>query len=193
MFKKLFSYLSIGVISMALFSFLSSSAEAAKLAKDVYGFEFQNIDEDGKIKLSDYKGKVVMIVNGASECGFTPQYAQLQALYTKYKDQGFVVIGVPSNDFGGQEPGTGKDIARFCEINYGVTFPLTSKYVVSGGNAHPFYLWAKAKLGFGTAPKWNFHKYLINRQGKLVDYFNSNTAPDADRVVSAIEKLLAQK
>lgn len=179
---------------MALVSILSpSSAEAAKLAKNVYGFEFQNIDEDGQIKLSDYKGKVLLIINGASECGFTPQYAQLQALYKKYKDQGLVIIGVPSNDFGNQEPGTGKEIAKFCEINYGVTFPLTSKYIVSGDNAHPFYLYAKEKLGFGTAPKWNFHKYLVNRSGELVDYFNSNTSPDADKVVSEIEKLLAQK
>lgn len=177
---------------MAMFSLLSPMAHAAKLAKNVYGFEFQNLDEDGQVKLSDYRGKVIMIVNSASECGFTPQYAQLQALYKKYKDKGFVVIGVPSNDFGGQ-PGTGQDIARFCEINYGVTFPLTSKYVVSGGNAHPFYLWAKAKLGSGTEPKWNFHKYLINRHGRLVGYFKSNVSPDADNVVSAVEKLLAEK
>lgn len=191
--KKVFQ----GVVVMALFSFLSlgmtSKAEAVKLAKDVYKFQFQNIDEDAIISLSDFKGKVILIVNGASECGFTPQYKQLQALYTKYKDQGLVVLGVPSNDFGGQEPGANKEIARFCEINYGVTFPLTTKYVVSGGNAHPFYLWAKAKLGFGTAPKWNFHKYLINRHGQLVDYFNSNTSPDSDNVVRAIEKLLAEK
>ena len=185
--------LAFGVIIMGLLAFLSPKAEAAKLASNVYGFEFQNLDEDGKIKLSDYKGKVLMIVNTASECGFTPQYAKLQDLYKKYKDKGLVIIGVPSNDFGNQEPGTGKDIAKFCEINYGVTFPLTSKYVVSGGNAHPFYTWAADKLGFGTAPKWNFHKYIINRQGELVDYFNSNTAPDEDKVITEIEKLLAEK
>lgn len=185
--------LALGVIAVALFSVFASKAKAEKLASTAYGFEFQNLDEDGKIKLSDYKGKVVMVVNTASQCGFTPQYAQLQELYKKYKDKGLVIVGVPSNDFGNQEPGTGKEIAKFCEINYGVTFPLTSKYVVSGKNAHPFFLWAASKLGAETVPKWNFHKYLISRQGKLVDYFSSNTTPDSDKIVSEVEKLLAQK
>jgi len=191
MFK---SILCAGVITMSLFSFLTPSARSAdaQTKNDVGAFEFQNIDEDGVIKLSDFKGKVVLIVNTASQCGFTPQYKALQDLYSKYKDEGLVVLGVPSNDFGAQEPGSSKEIAKFCEINYGVTFPLTSKQIVSGDKAHPFYIWAKEQLGFGTAPKWNFHKYLINRQGELVDYFNSNTAPDSDRLVSAVEKLLKQ-
>lgn len=184
------------LLIMALFAFLSfapSDAQAQKPAKNIYGFEFQNIDEDGKIKLSDYKGKVVMIVNTASECGFTPQYKQLQDIYTKYKSKGLVIIGVPSNDFGNQEPGTGKEIARFCEINYGVTFPLTSKYIVSGGNAHPFYKWAKAKLGDDAAPKWSFHKYLIGRNGKLVTSFVSNVSPTDKRVISAIEQQIGKQ
>ena len=145
---------------MSLFSFLTPSARSAdaQTKNDAGAFEFQNIDEDGVIKLSDFKGKVVLIVNTASQCGFTPQYKALQDLYSKYKDDGLVVLGVPSNDFGAQEPGSSKDIAKFCEINYGVTFPLTSKQIVSGDKAHPFYIWAKEQLGFGTAPKWNFHK-----------------------------------
>jgi glutathione peroxidase len=99
---------------------------------------------------------------------------------------------VPSNDFGHQEPGSSEEIASFCKLNYGVTFPVTAKEVVSGSEAHPFYLWARETLGFGTAPKWNFHKYLIDRNGKLVDYFHSTTAPSSSRLVEAIEKLLDQ-
>jgi len=111
-------------------------------------------------------------------------------LYEKYKDKGLVIIGVPSNDFGKQEPGSNDEIASFCKLNYGVSFPMAAKEDVVGDNAHPFYKWAYKTLGFGTAPKWNFHKYLIDRQGKLADYFNSTTAPDAPRLIKAIEKLL---
>jgi glutathione peroxidase len=133
------------------------------------------------------------VVNTASHCGFTPQYEGLQKLYTTYKDKGLVIIGVPSNDFGQQEPGDAEQIAHFCKRNYGVTFPMAAKEFVSGDQAHPFYLWAKKTFGFGTAPKWNFHKYLINRKGNLVDYFNSTTSPDNDRVKKAVEKALAEK
>ncbi len=131
-----------------------------------------------------------MIVNTASHCGFTPQYTALEALYNKYKDRGFVIIGVPSNDFGGQEPGSNEEIAKFCKVNFGVTFPMTSKEVVSGDNAHPFFIWARNELGFGSAPKWNFHKYLIDRKGNMVDYFYSTTKPDSKKIEDAIEKLL---
>jgi glutathione peroxidase len=103
------------------------------------------------------------------------------------------VIGVPSNDFGSQELGTSQEIAHFCKFNYGVTFPMTSKEIVSGEGVHPFYAWAKKILGFGTAPKWNFHKYLVNRQGKLVDYFNSTTSPDSNHITKSIEKALAKE
>jgi glutathione peroxidase len=113
-------------------------------------------------------------------------------LYETYREQGLVVIGVPSNDFGHQEPGSAEEIASFCKLNYGVTFPVTAKEVVSGDTAHPFYRWAKETLGFGTAPKWNFHKYLINRDGKLVDYFHSTTTPASSRLIEAIEKLLSE-
>lgn len=161
--------------------------------KTAYDFTFQKLREDGSLPLNQFKGKVLLIVNTASHCGFTPQYDGLEKLYNTYKDKGLVIIGVPSNDFGGQEPGTNEEIANFCKINYGVTFPMAEKEVVSGDNAHPFYIWAKKTLGFGTAPKWNFHKYLINRHGKLVDYFNSTTAPDSDSIKKAIKKELEEK
>lgn len=181
-----------GVLFMSILSILSTPSES-KIIENAYQFKFQNLDEDGFINLSEYARKVLLIVNTASECGFTKQYKGLQELHTKYKDRGLVIIGVPSNDFGAQEPGTSKEIAKFCEINYGVTFPLTSKQVVSGDKAHPFYVWAKATLGFGTAPKWNFHKYLISKDGKLVDYFNSTTSPDSDKIISVIEAELEKE
>jgi glutathione peroxidase len=155
-------------------------------------FLFDPLMTKKPIKLSDYKGNVILIVNTASKCGFTGQYEGLEALYKKYKDKGLVIIGVPSNDFGAQEPGSNEEVARFCKINYGVTFPITSKYSVKGDNAHPFYQHARQKLGFGTAPKWNFHKYLINREGELVDYFHSTTKPDSSRLVGSVETLLEE-
>jgi len=161
--------------------------------KNAYDFSFHTLTGDKPLPLSAYKGKVLLIVNTASKCGFTPQYAALEKLYEKYKDRGLVIIGVPSNDFGGQEPGTDQDIANFCQVNFGVTFPMAAKEVVSGKNADPFYLWARKELGFGTAPKWNFHKYLINRKGELVDYFYSTTSPDATRFINALEKALDEK
>ncbi len=159
-------------------------------ANNAYAFEFHSIQDNQPLSLGQFKGKVILIVNTASKCGFTSQYAQLEKLYLTYKDKGLVVIGVPSNDFGQQEPGSADEIAQFCQINYGVSFPLVQKESVSGKNAHPFYRWAKKILRFGTAPKWNFHKYLINREGKLVDYFYSTTAPDSKRIIKAIEKAL---
>lgn len=178
---------------MSLFSFFSKPLRAQddiKLSNDIYHFSFEKLNAPGLLNLADYKGKVILIVNTASQCGFTPQYKSLQSLYSHYKDKGLVVIGVPSNDFGAQEPGNDRDIAKFCELNYGVTFPLTAKQIVSGDGAHPFYIWAKKKLGFGTAPKWNFHKYLISRKGQLVDYYNSTTDPQSDKLISNIEILL---
>ena len=158
-----------------------------------YEYIFHTLIGHHPLPLNSFRGKVLIIVNTASKCGFTPQYASLEKLYEQYKDRGLVILGVPSNDFGSQEPGTDQDIADFCKLNYGVSFPMTSKEVVSGKKAHPFYLWAKQKLGFGTAPKWNFHKYLINRKGELIDYFNSTTSPDTTRFVKAIEKELNDK
>ncbi|NNM58968.1 MAG: glutathione peroxidase [Legionellales bacterium] len=156
--------------------------------KDAYDFSFSQINGED-FKLADLKGKVILIVNTASKCGFTKQYEGLQQLYETYEKAGLVVIAVPSNDFGGQEPGNNEQIQEFCKINYGVTFPVMQKVSVSGTNAHPFYAWAKQKLGFGTAPKWNFHKYVINRKGQLVDYFHSTTKPDSPRLIKLLDKL----
>lgn len=157
---------------------------------NAYTFIFRTLDGQHLMPLSDFRGKVLLIVNTASLCGFTPQYQGLETLYSLYKERGLVVIGVPSNEFGSQEPGSPKEIASFCTKKYHITFPLTAKECVTGKNAHPFYLSAKAELGMLKAPKWNFHKYLIDRNGQLVDYFASTTSPLALRVIKAIESLL---
>ena len=161
-----------------------------QMDKNVYNYIFTAIDGKKELSLSQFKGKVILIVNTASKCGFTKQYDGLEKLYNKYKEQGLVIIGVPSNDFGGQEPGENEEVEKFCKINYGVTFPLTTKEVVSGSAAHPFYLWAKGKLGFASAPKWNFHKYLIDREGKLVDFFLPTTIPESKGLVQKIEEYI---
>ncbi|MBY0281772.1 MAG: glutathione peroxidase [Alphaproteobacteria bacterium] len=157
-----------------------------------YSFSFTHLSTGEPLNLSDFKGKVMLVVNTASKCGFTSQYEDLENLYKLYKDKGLVVIGVPSNDFGGQEPGTNEQIATFCKLNYEITFTMTKKEKVSGDGAHPFYVWAKKTLGFGTAPKWNFHKYLINRQGEIIDYFHSTTSPLNQRLKKALEKALSE-
>jgi len=160
-------------------------------AKTAWDFTFTSID--GKpMPLSDFRGKVLLVVNTASFCGFTKQYEALQKLNAKYEAHGFNVIGVPSNDFGAQEPKSAGEIKEFCEGMFGVTFPLTEKYVVSGDEAHPFYKWARDELGWINAPKWNFHKYLIGRDGKLVTAYFSSTSPDADRLVKAVEAEIAK-
>jgi glutathione peroxidase len=146
---------------------------------------------DGKpMKMSDFRGKAVLVVNTASECGLTPQYAGLQSLYDRYKAKGLVVLGVPSNDFGGQEPGSEAEIEEFCATNYKVSFPMTAKNRVIGGEAHPLYRWVVDEAGEAAAPKWNFHKYLIGKDGALAGTFGSRTAPDAPEVVDAIEAAL---
>lgn len=169
-----------------------ATPEKAAVPADAYGFTFKTLIGQKPLPLAQFRGKVVLVVNTASQCGFTGQYAPLEKLYERYKERGLVILGVPSNDFGAQEPGSNEEIASFCKLNYGVSFPMAAKEQVSGDAAHPFYLWAKQVLGFGTAPKWNFHKYVIDRHGKLVDHFNSTTAPDNDRLIAALEQLLAQ-
>lgn len=168
------------------------SGGAGEPARSVYKYSFPSLSGGDEVKLADHKGKVLLIVNTASKCGFTGQYDGLEKLYQAYKDQGLVVIGVPSNDFGGQEPGSEKDIAQFCRLNYGVSFPMTAKQIVSGDDAHPFYYFARETLGYLASPKWNFHKYVIARDGKLVDHFHSTTAPDSERLVSVIKEELAK-
>ena len=157
---------------------------------NAYGFSFKTLAGNKELPLADFKDKVLLVVNTASNCGFTKQYEDLQNLYLKYKDKGLVILGIPSNDFGEQEPGNSNEIENFCKVNFGVTFPLASKEIVVGKEAHPFYLWAKEKLGFLSAPKWNFHKYLIDKKGNLIDYFISTTTPNSDKIIKQIEKYL---
>lgn len=140
---------------------------------------------------SRFEGKVLLIVNTASKCGFTPQYEGLEALHEKYRDQGFSVVGFPSNDFLGQEPGSEEEIKEFCTLTYGVKFPMYEKTAVKGDGAHPLYQQLKAATG--TEPGWNFHKYLIDRSGKVVKSFGTRTKPDDKVMVAEIEALIAQK
>jgi len=140
--------------------------------------------------LCEYSGKVVLVVNTASACGYTPQYQGLEALYKRYAARGLVVVGFPSNDFGGQEPGSNKEVADFCQVNYGVSCPMVEKTVVSGPRVHPLY--ASLAQQTGSAPQWNFHKYLIDRRGAKVTGFASAIDPGSPRMTREIERLLAQ-
>ncbi len=156
---------------------------------NAHDFRFPAID-GGEINLADYAGKPILVVNTASACGLTPQYTGLQKLWQTYQDKGLVVLGVPSNDFGKQEPGTETEIIEFCSTNYDVDFPMTAKQVVIGGDAHPFYQWAVSEAGEDAAPKWNFHKYLIGADGALAGIFSSKTEPQGDELISAIDDAL---
>jgi glutathione peroxidase len=140
--------------------------------------------------LDKLKDKTVLLVNVASNCGFTKQYSELQELYDKYSEKGLVVLGVPSNQFGGQEPGNNNEIKDFCETNFNITFPMTTKIDVKGDNAHPIYLWAKENYGNAAVPKWNFHKILINKKGKIEDTYSSFTKPMSKKLTNKIEEIL---
>lgn len=170
---------------------LFSHAPAAQ-QQSAHDFSFLSITGE-VMPLSDYKGKVLLVVNTASQCGFTKQYADLQKLYEAYKDKGLVVLGVPSNDFGGQEPGSDSQIKDFCETNFDIDFPMAAKSVVKGEQAHPFYQWAAAQVTPLGRPRWNFHKYLIDTDGKLADWFSSMTNPQDEKVKAAIERLLPKQ
>lgn len=159
------------------------------MTKFAYDFDFHTID-GGPLPLESFRDKVVMVVNTASQCGLTPQYDGLEKLYADYRDRGFVVLGVPCNQFAGQEPGTESEIKAFCETRFAVDFPLTSKTDVKGESAHPFYKWAKDVLGDSAEPAWNFHKILVGKDGKLVRAFGSRTEPQDGEVVAAIESAL---
>lgn len=166
-----------------------NTAMAEPADSTAHAFSFTAID-GGPMPMHGFAGKAVLVVNTASLCGFTDQYAGLQSLWERYKDGGLVVLGVPSNDFGGQEPGSEEEIKEFCKVNFAVTFPMTEKYSVRGDGAHPFYQWARAKLGGGNAPKWNFHKYLVRPDGTLAGAFPSTTAPQSSKLIKAIESVL---
>jgi glutathione peroxidase len=168
-------------------------AAAATSSATAHAFSFPPLMGEADIALQQYAGKVLLVVNTASQCGFTRQYAGLEALYRARAREGFVIVGVPSNDFGGQEPGSAKEIARFCQMNYGVTFPITEKSVVTGRNAAPFYRWAQTQLGEAAVPQWNFHKLLIGRDGRLVAAFPPGVAPDSAALDVALDRALAQR
>ena len=156
---------------------------------NAHDYSFESID-GGSLPLSDFKGKAVLIVNTASECGFTPQYADLQRLWEQYRDRDLVVLGVPSNDFGAQEPGDEQAIAAFCTEKYAVDFPMSAKVEVIGAGAHPFYRWIAETLGEDAAPRWNFHKYLIDGKGDLVAMWPSKVKPLSDEVLESIDSAL---
>jgi glutathione peroxidase len=147
--------------------------------------------QDEPTRLCQYEGKVLLVVNTASRCGNTPQYEGLEKLYRRYKDKGLVVLGFPANDFAGQEPGSNKDIADFCQLNYGVSFPMFSKTGVTAKNANPLYAGLAERTG--RRPQWNFHKYLIDRKGEAVQSFENNVQPNDAKFVASIERLLAAR
>ena len=161
----------------------------AKYEKLFFDLSIKSINGE-ELNLKQFKGKTILIVNVASKCGFTKQYNGLQTLYEKYQDKNFIIIGIPSNQFGGQEPGSNKEIKDFCETNFNITFPLTDKVDVKGKNLHEIYSWAKENHGKSTIPKWNFHKILINKNGKIQETFNSFIDPLSTKIIKEIELIL---
>ncbi len=179
----------LGGIAYAAFSPPATPPLQGAAAKRAYDFNLTRIDGE-PLPLAAYRGKVVLLVNTASMCGFTPQYEGLQALQTKYGPKGFTVIGVPSGDFKEQEYGSNKEISTFCQTTFGIKFPLAEKGHVVGPEALPVYRWAAAVLGADQTPKWNFHKYLIGPDGKLIRAFETKITPTDARVTGAIEQAL---
>ena len=159
---------------------------------NAHDFSFSKLAQPGEIKLEDYAGKAVLVVNVASACGFTPQYRDLEQLYEAKVGKGLVIVGVPCNDFGAQESGSEEAIQSFCDTNYHVTFPMTGKVeIVAAGKRHPFYAWIAHELGDAALPKWNFYKFLIGKDGALVEGFNSKVTPLGPEMSAAIDKALA--
>ncbi|MBI2718757.1 MAG: redoxin domain-containing protein [Rhizobiales bacterium] len=156
---------------------------------NAHDFTFTAIDGT-PLPLRRFEGKVLLVVNTASECGYTPQYEGLEKLWQDNRDQGLVVLGVPCNDFGGQEPASEAEISTFCSENYSVTFPLTAKVAVKGAAAHPFYKWAGEKAGLLGRPRWNFHKYLVGRDGQFLDWFSTPAKPLGPKITAAVKKAL---
>lgn len=180
----------LGLAATAAAGLTTHRASAAGMSRvTAYAFTFPALD-GGDILLSSYAGRPLMVVNTASLCGYTPQYAGLQALWERYRDKGLMLIGVPSNDFGGQEPGGAADIGKTAHDEYHVTFPLTAKVAVKGAGAHPFYRWAAQERPL-EAPRWNFHKYLIGRDGALRAGYASAMEPGDPRIISALEQEVA--
>jgi glutathione peroxidase len=176
-------------------TFAVATGIAAPSVRDAAPVDWQNLPLpgiDGKpIDPATLRDRAVLLVNTASACGFTAQYAGLQSLWEQYRDAGLVVLGVPSNDFGGQDPKPNAEISSFCQTRFGVTFPLLAKQVVKGDAAHPLYRWAREAAGSGGAPAWNFHKYVIGRDGRLRAWYPSTVGPDSGRLRDAITAALA--
>ena len=183
MLKKLKLFLLLIMIS-----FLGNKV-SANYDKLAYDFKFKDLDGSA-LNLSEYKGKVVVVINVASQCGFTNQYEDMQNVWEQYQSRGIVMLGVPSNDFGQQEPGSNEDIKKFCEAKFGISFPMTEKVSVKGADAHPFYIWAEKNHGKSAVPKWNFHKIIINKEGKIEKTFSSMTNPSSKKFKKVIESLL---
>ena len=177
------------ILLLVLIMSLFESSVAAKYEKLAYEFNFNALD-GSSLSLAEYKNKIIVVINVASQCGFTSQYEDMQKIWEKYKDKGFVMIGIPSNDFGGQEPGSNSEIKNFCEAKFGITFPMTEKVTVKGSEAHPFYIWAKKNHGKSAIPKWNFHKIIIGKNGKISETFSSITKPSSKKFVHTLERLV---
>ena len=184
----MFRYLALTAALFAgLLAWKTPESEAAP--SSAHEITFTSIDGD-PLPLSDFAGQAVLVVNTASLCGFTYQYDGLQDVYDRYRDRGFVVLGVPSNDFGQQEPGSADEIKHFCEVNFNIDFPLTEKQSVKGEDAHPFFQHVAATLGQKELPRWNFHKYLVDPEGRLIGAWPSKVEPSDDVIIDAIEKAL---
>jgi len=180
----------MGRLTVALLFLVAAQAHAAG-CPPLLDESLPTLSDDKPESLCQYKGKVLLVVNTASHCGYTPQYEGLEKLYQRYKDRGLVVLGFPSNDFGGQEPGSDKEIAKFCEANYGVSFPMFTKTSVAAGAVNPFY--RKLAESSGARPAWNFHKYLVDRSGARAISFDTEVEPSDRKLIGEIERLLAEK
>ena len=179
----------IKYLLLAMIMSFFTTGVSGDYSKVAYDFNFNDLD-GSILKLSEYKDKVIVVVNVASQCGFTKQYEDMQEVWEKYQQKGIVMLGVPSNDFGNQEPGNSEEIKNFCEAKFGITFPMTEKVSVKGENAHPFYKWAKENYGNSAVPKWNFHKIIIGKNGKIEDTFASITNPSSKKFINSLEKAL---
>ncbi|MBI3651196.1 MAG: redoxin domain-containing protein [Acidobacteria bacterium] len=196
--KKSFALIAFVIVAIAALSVVKAIALKAETPApesaytSVYDFTMNDID-GRPVKLDAYKGKVVLLVNVASKCGYTPQYEGLQATYMKYKDRGLVILGFPANNFMGQEPGSNEEIKQFCSLKYNVTFPLFAKISVKGEDKHPLYKFLTEKATdpeFGGEISWNFNKFLVDRNGKIIARFSTSDKPESDKVTQAIEQAL---
>jgi glutathione peroxidase len=184
-------FLPLMVLNLMLNPSDANANPASATCAPALSHTFLRLQDEVPQNLCQYQGKVIMVVNTASFCGFTSQYEGLEKVYARYKDKGFVILGFPSNDFGQQEPGSNKEIAEFCKNTYDVKFPMFAKSSVSGKDTNPLFKMLISKTG--TSPKWNFYKYLIDRNGNIVESYNSLSKPDGKSITSEIEKLLKGK